>query len=221
MVKDEAQRVRWTSFRKLGQSDAEDVEERESTLLGRTVMVSTHDYDPLPLDDPWWIKLTGYRSQKKALLFASLFIGIGLYLIIAGTVQERYTRAVQLAERLHAHDTSRNSVTKWINWITLHRFRQPVYSGIQHIDQRLALKCAAQGWSHSCTKRVFSASRMRQRASSPSSSGGLGPQISETVTYEGSRSDAPMYPSPLAGSLAEPLFQSPLLALWLSPYFPR
>eukprot|EP00291_Cryptomonas_curvata_P001142 CAMPEP_0172194410 /NCGR_PEP_ID=MMETSP1050-20130122/25566_1 /TAXON_ID=233186 /ORGANISM="Cryptomonas curvata, Strain CCAP979/52" /LENGTH=153 /DNA_ID=CAMNT_0012870217 /DNA_START=131 /DNA_END=589 /DNA_ORIENTATION=+ len=153
MVKDEAQRVRWTSYRRAGQSDAEDG--TESILLGRTPLVPANDYEPLPLDDPWWIKLTGYRSQKKAFLFAGIVIGIGLYFIIAGTVQLRFTRAVQLSERLHEHDTSGNSISSWLSWIQNHRFQRPLYSGVQHIDQRLALKCAAEGWSHACTKKVF------------------------------------------------------------------
>jgi hypothetical protein len=179
MVKDEAQRVRWTSYRRQGQSDAEDG--TESILLGRTPLVSAQDYEPLPLEDPWWIRLTGYRSQKKAFLFSCVIIGIGLYLIIAGTVQLRFTRAVQLSERLHEHDTTSNSVSTWLHWVENHRFRRTMYSGVQHIDQQLALKCAAEGWSHSCTKKVFSEARMRQRAIN---GGGLGPQISETVTYE-------------------------------------
>jgi len=43
--------------------------------------------------------VAGFRSQRKAIVFSFFVIALGIYFIIAGTVQERLTRATQLAER--------------------------------------------------------------------------------------------------------------------------
>lgn len=66
----------------------------------------------------------------------------------------------------------------------LHTFSKPVSAQIQHIDQRMALQCAAQGWSHSCTRKVFAEARRRRLEESAA---GLGPQVSETISYSGER----------------------------------
>jgi hypothetical protein len=41
-----------------------------------------------------------YKSPRKAVMFACFVIGMGLYLILAGTIQERLTRAVRLCEQV-------------------------------------------------------------------------------------------------------------------------
>lgn len=41
-----------------------------------------------------------YKSPRKAVMFACFIIGMGLYLILAGTIQERLTRAVRLCEQV-------------------------------------------------------------------------------------------------------------------------
>eukprot|EP00286_Rhodomonas_abbreviata_P011098 CAMPEP_0181328898 /NCGR_PEP_ID=MMETSP1101-20121128/22999_1 /TAXON_ID=46948 /ORGANISM="Rhodomonas abbreviata, Strain Caron Lab Isolate" /LENGTH=149 /DNA_ID=CAMNT_0023437893 /DNA_START=73 /DNA_END=518 /DNA_ORIENTATION=- len=138
-------RVRWTSTRRPGAAGESD-DDKESILLGGVPLVPTDDNAPLALDDPWWLKLTGFRSPQKAVCFATFIIAVGLYFIIAGTVQERLTRAVQVCHRLDELDTSRNSVSSWLDWIKVTRFSRPK-ARVQHVDKQLALECAAQGWS--------------------------------------------------------------------------
>lgn len=184
MVKADAEpvapRVRWTSTRRAAEED----EDRESILLGGVPLVPTDDNAPLALEDPWWLKLTGFRSPQKAVFFAAFIIGVGLYFIIAGTVQERLTRAIQLCHRLDELDTSRNSVQSWLDWIKVAHFHRP-RAKVQHVDRSLALECAAQGWNHECTQKVFDAQRNSRRQQQQQEGGGLGPQVSETVTYIG------------------------------------
>ena len=67
----------------------------------------------------------------------------------------------------------------------MQRFRKPLSAQIQHIDQRMALQCAAEGWSHACTKKVFNEARRKRIAARAGA--GLGPQVSETISYEGGR----------------------------------
>ena len=62
-------------------------------------------------------------------------------------------------------------------------FHKPRSHGIQYVDRKLALKCAMEGWSHACTEKVFAAERRRQRYAA----GGLGPQVSVTITDVGHR----------------------------------
>eukprot|EP00960_Hanusia_phi_P023379 690019-Hanusia_phi.AAC.1 len=84
---DPVERVRWTSTRRHADGRIEDEDEdRESVLRGGVRLVPTDDYAPLALDDPWWVKLLGFKSPRKAVMFAALVISMGLYFIIAGTV---------------------------------------------------------------------------------------------------------------------------------------
>ena len=178
------ERVRWTSTRRRPNDDDDD----ESVLRGGVPMRGEDGEDvPLALDDPWWVKLFGYRSPRKAVMFACFIIGMGLYLIIAGTVQERLTRAERLCEQLDEVDTSLNSLSQWLEFLEVTHFRKPRHHGIQHVDRKLALKCAMQGWSQACTEKVFSEHRLRRRHRFAGARGGLGPQTSETVTFEARR----------------------------------
>jgi len=172
------ERVRWTSSRQGAQEDDED---KESILLGGVPLVAQDDSAPISLEDPWWVKLLGIKSGKKAVVFAVMVMCAGLYLIAAGTVQERLTRAISLCQRLDSLDTSRNSLSTWLDWISDTKFHKlHIGAGIQKVDRKAALECAALGWPASCTHKTFSARH-------PHARGGLGPQVSETVSYEPNR----------------------------------
>jgi hypothetical protein len=57
------ERVRWTSTRRRPTDDDDD----ESVLRGGVPMRGEDGEDvPLALDDPWWVKLFGYRSQCRS-----------------------------------------------------------------------------------------------------------------------------------------------------------
>jgi len=76
----------------------------------------------------------------------------------------------------------------------LQKFSTSRNAQIQQIDQRMALQCAAQGWSHSCTRKVFAEARRKRLQAA---SGGLGPQVSETITYVSRGRSAGIYGSEL------------------------
>lgn len=176
---DPVERVRWTSTRR---ADGED-DDLDTKLRGGVPLRGDDEDSPLALDDPWWVKLFGYKSPRKAVMFACFVIGMGLYLILAGTVQERLTRAVRMCEELDQVDTSLNSINSWLEFLKVTHFHKPRAHGIQHVNRKLALKCAMEGWSEACTEKVFTAEKMKKRHEYAEA--GLGPQVSETVTYVG------------------------------------
>jgi len=140
------------------------------------------DSAPLALEDPWWVKLLGFKSGRKAVVFALMVMFAGLYLIIAGTVQERLTRAISLCQQLDGLDTSRNSIQTWLDWMRDTTFHKAHASAnIQKVDQKTALQCAERGWPSDCMQKTFDAKTR------PNAEAGLGPQVSETVTFEPGR----------------------------------
>eukprot|EP00802_Teleaulax_amphioxeia_P013127 Tamp_13175.p1 GENE.Tamp_13175~~Tamp_13175.p1 ORF type:complete len:403 (+),score=45.10 Tamp_13175:48-1256(+) len=182
---DPVERVRWTSTRRANRDDNDDLD-ADSIMRGGVPLQSAEEDAPIALEDPWWVKLFGYKSPRKAVMFACFIIGVGLYLILAGTVQERLTRAIRLCEQLDQVDTSRNSISNWQEFLKVTHFHRPRAHGIQHVDRKMALKCAMSGWSHACTEKVFAAKARRHNGKSHNGAG-LGPQVSETVTYEPGR----------------------------------
>jgi hypothetical protein len=48
---------------------------------------------------PICLRVAGFKSQRKAVGFACFIMALGVYFIIAGTFQERLTRANNLASR--------------------------------------------------------------------------------------------------------------------------
>ncbi|EKX34629.1 hypothetical protein GUITHDRAFT_119175 [Guillardia theta CCMP2712] len=133
---DPVERVRWTSTRRHVAGGVEDDDDdRESMLRGGVRLVPAEDYAPLALDDPWWVKLLGFKSPRKAVMFAAFVIGMGLYFIIAGTV----------AQSLDMMDTSTNSLENWLDMLRVSHFRKPQGAGVQYVDKQLALKGRSAG----------------------------------------------------------------------------